>query len=122
MVDAALERWFTPHFRIENPETMGLVRGWLEANDPTVYPSIYRVLADGNAELVDLIQSINCPTLVMTGEDDTGNSPEMACRMAEIIPGGRSVVLPGLRHMALAEDPDQFNAHLISFLQTALYS
>ena len=117
MVDAALERWFTPNFRLKNPETMDLVRGWLESNDSAVYPRIYRVLADGNAELVDVIKWIKCPTLVMTGEDDIGNSPKMAYRMAKIFPEGRSVILSGLRHMALAEDPDQVNYHLISFLQ-----
>ncbi len=35
-------------------------------------------------------------------------------------PGARVAILPGLRHMALAEDPAAFNAPLVSFLTEAL--
>jgi pimeloyl-ACP methyl ester carboxylesterase len=44
----------------------------------------------------------------------------MTQRMAAAIPGARAVILPGLRHMALAEDPTAFNAPLVSFLKSAL--
>jgi len=120
LVDAALKRWFTDNFRSESPKTMALVKRWLEANKPDIYPKIYRVLADGDAELVDIIEKIDCPTLIMTSQDDLGNSPEMANRMAEIIPAARCIILPKLKHMALIEDPDQFNSHLVSFLIDAL--
>ena len=120
MVDAALERWFSHPFRLNNPKTIALVRGWLEANDPTVYPKIYQVLVEGDAELVDKIQSIECPTLVMTSQNDHGNTPEMTHRMADAIPSARSVILPKLMHMALAEDPDQINGHLLAFLRNTL--
>ena len=120
MVHAALNRWFTDEFQFENTKTNQLVTKWLEANNTDIYPQIYRVLADGDAELVDIIKQIKCPALVMTGQDDLGNSPDMACRMAEAIPTCRLVILPKLKHMALIEDPKQFNAHLISFLRTTL--
>ncbi len=37
----------------------------------------------------------------------------------KLIPGAREVILPGLRHMALAESPQVFNQALGSFLQSA---
>ena len=120
MVDAALERWFTDNFKSKSPKTMALIKKWLEANNPDIYPKIYRVLADGDAELVEIKEKIDCPTLVMTGQDDLGNSPDMAYRMAEIIPAARCIILPKLKHMAIIEDPDQFNSHLVSFLLDAL--
>ena len=67
-VEPALERWFTPTFRAEVPETIALVRTWIMRNDPALYPQIYRVLAEGDAELVRGLERIACPTLVMTGE------------------------------------------------------
>jgi pimeloyl-ACP methyl ester carboxylesterase len=118
--DAALERWFTADFRVANPAVMKLVREWIMANDPAVYPEIYRVLAEGDAEIAQGVDRIACPTLVMTGEKDFGNSPEMAERMTTLIPDARVVILPGLRHMALAEAPLLFNEPLVSFLQNAL--
>jgi pimeloyl-ACP methyl ester carboxylesterase len=118
-VNAALERWFTTGFRTANPDLMALVRGWILANDPALYPGIYRVLAEGDAEIARGIGGISCPTLVMTGEEDAGNSPEMANKMAALIPGARTVILPGLRHMALAEAPQAVNEPLVSFLLNA---
>ena len=119
-VEPALERWFTPTFRAQAPETIALVRAWIARNDPALYPRIYRVLAEGDAELVHGLERIACPTLVMTGEDDPGNSPAMARAMAGLIPGARLAILPGLRHMALAEEPAAVNAPLRSFLRDAL--
>ena len=120
MVDEALARWFTDDFRAREPETMALVRGWMAANRRQVYAPIYRVLAEDDAELAEPIAKIRCPTLVMTGAEDFGNSPDMAQRLAAAIPGARVAILPGLRHMALAEDPAAFNAPLVSFLKQAM--
>ena len=119
-VEPALERWFTPKFRAEAPEVIALVRTWITSNDPTVYPQTYRVLAEGDAEIAEGLERIACPTLVMTGEDDPGNTPAMARAMAGLIPGARLVILPGLRHMALAESPHAVNAPLLAFLRDAL--
>lgn len=120
--DDALERWFTPAYRDASPRVMDLVREWILANDPAVYPDLYRVLAEGDAEIADGLERITCPTLVMTGEEDRGNSPEMAAAMAARIAGARTAILPGLRHMALAESPDEVNGILTTFLLAALES
>ena len=119
-VDSALERWFTPACRTQAPELIDQVRSWITRNDPEVYSRIYRVLAEGDSGIVQGLEQIDCPTLVMTGEDDPGNTPAMARAMADLIPGARLVVLPGLRHMALAESPPAVNEPLCAFLRDAL--
>ena len=119
-VEPALERWFTPAFRAEAPEVIALVRTWITSNDPAVYPQIYRVLAEGDAEIAGEVERIACPTLIMTGADDPGNTPAMARAMARLIPGARLVILPGLRHMALAESPTAVSGPLVTFLRDAL--
>jgi len=115
--EAALERWFTAGFRRGHPDLMAEVRGWILSNPKQVYAPIYQVLVDGVAELVSPQPPITSPTLVMTGEDDHGNSPAMSLAIAAEIPGARLVILPGLRHMALAEAPEIFNARLLDFLE-----
>jgi 3-oxoadipate enol-lactonase len=121
-VEAALARWFTETYAARHPEVLERVRGWILANDPEVYPLIYRVLAEGDAELAETVAAIRCPTLAITGGEDHGNSPDMARRLAALIPGARAEIIPGLRHMGLVEDPEAFNALLIPFLETALVS
>ena len=99
---------------------MDLVRGWVLANDPQIYPAIYNVLATGLEEILHPDPPIRCPALVVTGDEDHGNGPEMAHAIAAEIDGAETVILPGLRHMALAEDPDAMNAPLAAFLARAL--
>ena len=119
-VEPALERWFTPGFRAAKPETVALVRKWITSNDPAIYPQIYRVLAEGDAEIAGGLERIACPTLIMTGADDPGNTPAMAEAMARLIPGARLVILLGLRHLALAEAPAAVGRPLLAFLRDAL--
>jgi len=119
-VESALERWFTPTFRTSAPERIDLIRGWIKRNDPDTFHRIYRVLAEGDAEIAQGPERIACPTLVMTGEDDPGNTPAMSRAIAALIPGARLEILPGLRHMALAESPDAVNGPLSAFLRSAL--
>lgn len=115
-VDDALQRWFSTDYALKNPQMLALIRAWVTANDPTVYPAAYRLLAEADLGLADSIAGIDCRALVITGEEDHGNSPEMAKNMAAIMPNAEAVVLPGLRHMALAEDPDTMNSLLVGFL------
>lgn len=119
-VEAALQRWFTDGFRKSNPDIMNLVRTWVLANRPGVYADIYQVLVDGVTELIAPSPQITVPALVMTGAEDYGNSVDMSRAIAAEIPGSSLVVLPGLRHMALAEAPEQFNRVLVDFLKSAL--
>ena len=115
-VEAALERWFTDAFRDDNPAMMDVVRGWVTANDKAVYHTIYRVLAEGIEEIVAPEPPIACPALVITGDEDYGNGPEMTRAIAAEIAGAQALVLPGLRHMALAEAPATVNRPLRAFL------
>ena len=115
-VEAALVRWFSEGFREANPDTMDLVRRWVLANDIDVYHRNYRVLAEGVDEVVAPDPPISVPALVMTGDEDFGNGPEMTRAIAAEIEGAEVLILKGLRHMALAENPAQTTDALMAFL------
>jgi (E)-2-((N-methylformamido)methylene)succinate hydrolase len=119
-IDAALIRWFTDEFATQHPDVLNQVRVWMNANDPEIYPEIYRVLATGDAEIATSIAAITCPTLVLACAEDHGNSPDMAQRMAALIPGAQVAIIPTLKHMGLAEDPGAISAILTPFLEKAL--
>ena len=86
------------------------------ANDIEVYHRNYRVLAEGVDEIVAPNPPISVPALVMTGDEDFGNGPEMTRAIAAEIDGSEVLILKGLRHMALAEDPAQTTDALMAFL------
>ncbi len=119
-VEAALERWFTSGYRTSHPEVMDRVRGWVLANRKEVYHTIYAVLADGISEIVRPDPPLSCPTLVITGDEDFGNGPEMTRAIAAEIQGAEAYILPGLRHMAIAENPEAVNLPLRRFLDRHL--
>ena len=119
-VEDALERWFTEEFRSQNYKIMNLIREWVLANNKDVYPKIYQLLVDGVDELVEKKLSINCPTLVLTGDEDYGNSPEMSKEISKQIDHSQTMILKGLRHMALIEAPEILNKILIEFLNESL--
>jgi len=115
-VEAALDRWFTANFRRDNPAMMDTVRGWVMANRKEVYHRIYSVLADGIDEITAPVPPLSCPALVITGDEDFGNGPEMTRAIAAEIDKAQTLILPGLRHMALAEHPAAINTPLRRFL------
>lgn len=116
-LDAALERWFTPHFRAASPETMATIRAWRAAVDPESYAQAAWVLANGVRELIRPSPGITLPTLVMTCAEDSGSTPAMSHAIAAEIPGADTLIVPGLRHLGLMEDPVAFTDPVLSFLE-----
>jgi pimeloyl-ACP methyl ester carboxylesterase len=119
-VEAALERWFTAGFKASNPVLMDLVRSWVLANKTDVYHTIYRVLVEGIDEIIAPNPAISCPTLVVTGDQDFGNGPEMSNAIGGEILGSDVRIVSGLRHMGLAENPTVVNHLIIDFLKATL--
>jgi pimeloyl-ACP methyl ester carboxylesterase len=113
-VEAALERWCTPEFRAAHPDLVAETRARVLANDPAGYAAAYRVFAE--ADLLDELAGIRCPTLVATGEHDGGSTPEMARRMHQKIAGSRLVILPRYRHGLLVEARAEVARLLLDFL------
>jgi pimeloyl-ACP methyl ester carboxylesterase len=124
LIGAALERWLSTEFRAANPGVVARLQEWLSGNDLAGFLAAYRVFAEADGQMATFLEgrrlaeegSIDCPTLVLTGEADPGSSPAMARRLADAIPGARCLILPGLRHLALMETPDAVTTPLIEFL------
>ncbi|MSP87982.1 MAG: alpha/beta fold hydrolase [Alphaproteobacteria bacterium] len=115
-VDIALKRWFTPAFAAAHPATIEAVRRQVVTNDHLGYLNAYRVFATADADLIEPLRTIRCPTLVATGELDPNSTPDMAHRMAATIPGAHAVILPGLPHMVPIEGAAAVNNLLHEFM------
>lgn len=119
-VELALQRWYTEAAQASRPDLMDLTRSWILANKREVYVKLYRILAHGVDEIVAPNPPITVPTLVLTGDEDHGNNPDMSTAIAAEIARSRLVILKGLRHMALAEDPAAVNRPVLAFLTEVL--
>ena len=116
-LDATIERWFTADFILQHPDFIATVRGWVLANNAESYALCRQVLAFGVIELIRPQPSITHPTLIITCEHDSGSTPAMSQAIASEISGAQVIIVPGLRHMGLTENPSFFIHALVEFLE-----
>lgn len=115
-IPSALLRWFSPQFAESQPETMNRYAVMLRGNPSTSFLAAYTCFATVDIDLVGALTKFNRPTLVMTGELDTGSTPDMARKLAGMIPGAEYSIIAGGRHMMPVEMPGEVNSVLSRFL------
>ena len=115
-IETSLNRWFTPQYRTTHTAAVDTVRSWILGNDPLWYAQCREVLANGVLELIQPQPSIDKPTLVMTCENDTGSTPEMAYGIANDIKDSTVIIVPKLQHLGLMESCELFLDPIESFL------
>jgi len=115
-LESALKRWFSPGFTARNPEVIERVRRRVLTNDPEGYLKAYRVFATADQQIGSWLGQIRCPSLILTGELDSGSTPEMARRMGACLTGSQVAVLSAQRHLLPIEAAEIINSLLLDFL------
>ncbi|MER5177532.1 alpha/beta fold hydrolase [Streptomyces sp. NPDC002896] len=111
---AAVDRWFAPEWLAEEPDLATAVLDALLHNDRTSYLACYDVFATADAALWPLLPRITAPTLAVTGANDPGSTPAMTRLLADRIPGGRALIVPGGRHLLPLERPDDLTDAILT--------
>jgi 3-oxoadipate enol-lactonase len=112
---ASLDRWFTPNTRLSRPDIIDRVTKTLLADDSMVHAAIWDKIADFDVH--DRLGKIECPTLVLVGENDPSTPPSAASVLVDGIPNSRMVVIPRSSHMISVESPDAVNLEMDRFLR-----
>jgi pimeloyl-ACP methyl ester carboxylesterase len=92
---------------------------WLHAVDPKGYAAAYRVFATSDHVHEGRLGELACRALFMTGVSDHNSTPAMSDRMAREAPYGRSVALPGARHMMHLTHPAETTNTIVKFIDAA---
>jgi 3-oxoadipate enol-lactonase len=116
-VPAAIESNLGNTTKTSRPKLLESVRQTLLHTDPARTVTSIRALAT-RPDSVPLLPSINVPTLVVVGEEDTLTPLTDAQQMASSIPGARLAVIPQAGHMSNLENPSDFNRAMLEFLST----
>jgi 3-oxoadipate enol-lactonase len=114
VIDATMERWFTPGFRERSPEVVERIGEIFMTTDPEGYAGCCEALA--GFDMRGRLDAVKAPTLVIAGEDDPVGTPERAAAIGEEIEGSRVVVLPEARHLAAVEQADAVTRELEELL------
>ncbi len=115
IADLAMERFFSPAFRLARPEVVTSFREGLLACDPVGYAGCCAALRDAN--LTPSLDRITAPTLVIGGAEDISTPPDQTLALARTIPRARHVLLPAA-HLSNVEQPQAFTAALLSHLES----
>jgi pimeloyl-ACP methyl ester carboxylesterase len=114
VLETLKDRWFTPEFATAHPEVIERRLRQVIDTDRDVFLSVFDLYAE--TEMSPWLHEIRHPSLVLTGEHDGGSSPRLNRQIADALPNGELVVLPGLRHAILLEAADRVAPPVLSFL------
>jgi 3-oxoadipate enol-lactonase len=114
--DAMLPNLFSEPTRATNPAVIERVRQIVLRQSSSSLISGLRALRDRPDAAPDL-QTVSVPTLVLVGEFDTVTPLLAAARIAGNLPTSDLAHIPGAGHLSNLENPEAFNAAVISFLK-----
>lgn len=113
IVEPTIQRWLTTPFREAHPDIVERIRSLLRTTPPHGY--VGTCLAIKALDTRSSLARIACPTLVITGEQDTGAPVEAAREIASHIPDARLKVISDAAHLAPIEQEEAFLADLDEF-------
>jgi 3-oxoadipate enol-lactonase len=114
VVDAVLDRWFTPGFAAANSDAVARFRETFCAVNREGYSGCCDALAVWDA--TPHLARISAPTLVISASEDTVAPPEQGRAIADAVGDGRLVVLDDCAHLASANQPAAFTGAVLAHL------
>jgi 3-oxoadipate enol-lactonase len=113
ILQATIDRWFSPEFRSASPATVDAVRAHLLTCDPVIHSRAWRAIRDLDYE--SRLGEIRSPVLVMTGSADMSTPPALSQAMVKHFANGIYREIPGAAHMAPLERPELLAAWIGEF-------
>lgn len=104
----------------QNPEKRAMLDAWtakLRARPKNIAPSLQAVMNRRQLRAEEMA-AIQCPTLIITGEDDTAQPPRNSASLITGISGARHVNISGAGHSSSLEMPDAVIAAMQELLQS----
>lgn len=109
-----IDRFFSPDFRGQRPDTVAAVDAVLRATSDAGYAGCCAALADG--DLRDALHLVRSDTLVIAASQDVATPPTVMRELQGGIGGSSWLEIEGAGHLANVERPETFGAAVKSFL------
>ena len=87
----------------------------LENNDHQEFLKSYKLFSHFEDNMI-LFNQISAPTLIVTGENEVGSTPEMSKKIGEIVKNSKVEIIPNGKHMCGMECADKVNQVFGNFL------
>jgi 3-oxoadipate enol-lactonase len=112
ILDATAERWFTPEFRKNEPDTVTKILDNFKNNDLRGYTA--NCVAVRDADFTGLLYELEVPVLVISGLQDQVTTVEDGKFLAKRIPVSKHISLDAA-HLSSVECAEEFSKHIIHF-------
>ena len=112
---AALRRWLSEDFTKKNPDIYKKIYSILEKNKRLDFLKCYEIFV----KYVDddkMLKKIDVNTLVATGENDVGSTPEMSKNLSKTIQGSKFIEIKKGKHLCSIECADDVNITFKKFI------
>ena len=119
IVDAVMERWFTPAFRRPENRAFAGYSNMLVRQPATGYTATCAALRD--ADFTEAAKKIAVPTICIVGDQDGSTPPELVLSTAKLIPNARYEVIKDAGHIPCVEQPEALTAVIRAFIDFALH-
>lgn len=116
VVEATLQRWFTPAFLNAAPQRVEVIRQMMLRADAEGYMRCAAAIAD--MFQTDLLSAITARTMILVGRKDMACTVEHARDIQSHIPGAALVVIEDAAHLPNVEQAVAFNAAVRAFIDT----
>ena len=103
----ALKRWFTDDYINKNPNIYEKICSMLEENDMENFLKVYELFVKHQDS--EFFQNIKTKTLIMTGENDIGSTPEMSKNLSKKIANSKVKIVSNGKHLCGIECADDVN-------------
>ena len=113
----ALRRWFTDEYLDKNPNTYKKICTMLDQNNIENFLKVYELFVKHEDD--ENLKKIEAKTLIITGENDIGSTPEMSENLSKEIANSKVKIISAGKHLCSIECADDVNMEIKKFIDNA---
>ncbi len=114
LVESTLGRWFTEPYRTAHPEVISRIGNDIRSTPVDGFAGCCDAIA--KIDVLDRLKEINCPALVIVGDQDHGTPPEMARQIHANLRGSELLIIKSAAHLSNVEQSEIFTRAMTGFL------
>ena len=111
----SITRWFTEEYLNKNPDIQDFFFNLLQKKKKEDFLPAYKVFVEADEYPLNF-NNFLMPTLIMTGEQEIGSTPEMSEKLHKKIKNSELYIVKKAKHMCTYECADIINQKIFNFI------